>query len=195
MRPTRSTPSSCSRSGRPASSATRSFRTTTCSPVSDCRSSSSIDGRYRAYAEGLRPAPPDRTPRSRPPSRARLGCRLGRACLGQALSRSQIDRLQHGVDGPADGAARVAALLPVKPLESRTKPSRRDGRLGRRLHLTVANRTGWFVGAEDDAEFRNGDVDRAHRRREDAVVEQAATGAEHDRIRHQAEAVDELVLQ
>ncbi|MGA3218601.1 MAG: hypothetical protein ABSE77_05920 [Acidimicrobiales bacterium] len=58
----------------------------------------------------------------------------------------------------------------------------------------MANRTGWFVGAEDDAEIGNGEVDRAHRRREDAVVEQAATGAEHQRKRHQAEAVNELVL-
>ena len=41
----------------------------------------------------------------------------------------------------------------------------------------------------------DGEVDRAHRRRKDAVVEQAATGAEHQRIGHQAEAVDELVLQ
>jgi hypothetical protein len=59
----------------------------------------------------------------------------------------------------------------------------------------VANRTGWFVGAEDDAEIGHGEVDRAHRRREEAVVEQATTGAEHQRKRHQAEAVDELVLQ
>ena len=35
----------------------------------------------------------------------------------------------------------------------------------------------------------------AHRRRHDAVVEQATTGAEHQRKRHQTEAVDELVLQ
>lgn len=65
----------------------------------------------------------------------------------------------------------------------------------RRLHLAVANRTRWFVGAEDDAEFGYGEIDRAHRRWEKAVVEHAATGAEHHRKRHQAEAVDELLLQ
>ena len=30
---------------------------------------------------------------------------------------------------------------------------------------TVANGTGWLVGAEDDAEIGNGEVDQAHRRR------------------------------
>ena len=43
-----------------------------------------------------------------------------------------------------------------------------------KLHLTVVDRTGWFVGAEDDAEIGHGDVDWAHGLREDAVVEQAA---------------------
>ena len=62
-------------------------------------------------------------------------------------------------------------------------------------HLAVTNRTGWFVGAEDDAQIGHGEVDGAHGRREDAVVEQAATGAEHHRKRHEAEAVDQFVLQ
>jgi hypothetical protein len=48
-------------------------------------------------------------------------------------------------------------------------------------HLAVTNRTGWFVGAEDDATVGHGEVDGAHGRREDAVVEQAATGVEHHR--------------
>jgi hypothetical protein len=51
----------------------------------------------------------------------------------------------------------------------------------------VANRAGWFVGADDDTEIGHGEAGRAHRCREDAVVEQAATGAEHQRKRHQAE--------
>jgi len=63
------------------------------------------------------------------------------------------------------------------------------------LHLAVANRTDWFVSADDDAEIGQGDLDRAHRRREDPVVEQAATGAEHQRKCHQTEAVDKMVLQ
>jgi alpha-1,2-mannosyltransferase len=64
-----------------------------------------------------------------------------------------------------------------------------------RLHLAVENRTGWFVGADDDAEIGRGEADGAHRRREGAGVEQAATRTQHQGIRHQAEAVDELVLQ
>ena len=47
-----------------------------------------------------------------------------------------------------------------------------------------------MVGTEDDAEIGDPKVDGAHRRREDAVVEQAAAGTEHQRERHQAEAVD-----
>lgn len=43
-----------------------------------------------------------------------------------------------------------------------------------RLHLAVTNRTGWFVSADDDAEIGRGEFDRAHRCREDAVVEQTA---------------------
>jgi hypothetical protein len=66
---------------------------------------------------------------------------------------------------------------------------------GRQLHRTVANRTGWFVVADDNAEIGNGEFDRAHRRREGAVVEKAATGAANQRIRHQAETVNQLVLQ
>src|SRR5262249_25146420 len=64
----------------------------------------------------------------------------------------------------------------------------------RRLHLAVANRTGWFVGADDDAKIADSEVDGAHRHREDPGVEQAATGAEHQGKRHQAEAVHQLVL-
>ena len=65
----------------------------------------------------------------------------------------------------------------------------------RRLHLAVANRTDWFVGAEDEAEIGHREIDGPHGCRKHAVVEQAATGAEHQRKRHQAEAVDELVQQ
>src|SRR3546814_20877524 len=43
--------------------------------------------------------------------------------------------------------------------------------------------------------FRSFDVDSAHARREDAVFEQVAPGAEHQRERHQPEAVDEPVGQ
>src|SRR5437763_3875328 len=64
-----------------------------------------------------------------------------------------------------------------------------------RLHLPVVNRTGWFIGADDGPEVRGGEGDRTHRRGTDALVEQAATGAEHHRKGHEAEAVDELVLQ
>jgi len=83
----------------------------------------------------------------------------------------------------------------LRSLMQPDQPGAISTEFGRRLHLTVANRTGWFVGAEDDAKIGNGEVDRAHRRREDAVVEQAATGAEHHRERHQAEAIDEFGLQ
>ena len=62
-------------------------------------------------------------------------------------------------------------------------------------HLAVANRTGWFVGAEDDAQISHGEVDGVHRHRQDAVVEQAVTGAQYHRKRHEAEAVDQFVLQ
>ena len=83
----------------------------------------------------------------------------------------------------------------LRSLMQPDQPGAISTEFGRRLHLTVANRTGWFVGAEDDAKIGNGEVDRAHCRREDAVVEQAATGAEHHGERHQAEAIDEFVLQ
>jgi hypothetical protein len=63
------------------------------------------------------------------------------------------------------------------------------------LHVAVANGTNWFVGADDGAEIGHGEIDGAHRYRENAVVEQATTGPEHQWKRHQAEAVDELVLQ
>jgi hypothetical protein len=53
-----------------------------------------------------------------------------------------------------------------------------------RLHLAVANRTGWFVGADDNANIGCGEIDGAHRGREDPIVEQAATGAEHHGKRH-----------
>ena len=58
----------------------------------------------------------------------------------------------------------------------------------------MANRACWFVGAEDDAALGDGQVDRAIVG-DDAGVEQAATRAEHQRKRHQPEAVDEFVLQ
>ena len=42
--------------------------------------------------------------------------------------------------------------------------------------VAVANRTRWFVGAdEDDAGIGDLDADGAHRRRVDVLVEQAAT--------------------
>jgi hypothetical protein len=58
---------------------------------------------------------------------------------------------------------------------------RPDPAIPNRLHVTVADRAGWFVGADDDAEIGYGEVGQAHRRREDAVVEQAAAGPEHQR--------------
>src|SRR5579859_2608332 len=57
------------------------------------------------------------------------------------------------------------------------------------------NRAGWFVGAKDDAVTGHSKIHRPHRRRADAVVEQAPAGAEHQRERHQPETVDKLMLQ
>ena len=65
---------------------------------------------------------------------------------------------------------------------------------GRPLHLTVPNRSNRLVGAEDDANIGNGELHRAHRHGEDAVVEQAAARTEHDREGHQAEEIDEFIL-
>jgi len=45
----------------------------------------------------------------------------------------------------------------------------------------VSDRTGRLVVADDDATFGDGEVSGAHGRGEDAIVEQAAAGAEHDR--------------
>ncbi len=50
----------------------------------------------------------------------------------------------------------------------------------------MVDRAGGVVGADDDAETGHGEVARVHRCREGAVVEQAATGAEHPREGRQA---------
>src|SRR5215471_17644313 len=66
---------------------------------------------------------------------------------------------------------RLAVPEVLQPDEARVPPSWHGHH--RRLHLAAANRTRWFVDANDDAEIGHGQVDGAHRRREDAVVEQA----------------------
>ena len=45
-----------------------------------------------------------------------LGRGLGRGGVVEAGAGGQVDRLEHGVDGPADGGA-VAALLPRRLVE------------------------------------------------------------------------------
>ena len=59
----------------------------------------------------------------------------------------------------------------------------------------MADRTGWFVGREDGPNVGNGDVDGAHCHSENSIVEQAVTGPQHHRERHEAEPIDELVSQ
>lgn len=48
----------------------------------------------------------------------------------------------------------------LRSLMKPDQPGTISTEVGRRLRLTVANRTGWFVGAEDDAKIGNGEVDR-----------------------------------
>lgn len=62
-------------------------------------------------------------------------------------------------------------------------------------HLAVKHGASGFIGGEDRADVGCRDVGRAHGRGEDSVVEQAATGTEHERERDQAETVDESVRQ
>ena len=66
-----------------------------------------------------------------------LGRGLGRGRRLEAVAGGQVDRLQHGVDGPADGGA-VAALVPRRRVEVDARPWPGRGRRAARVVAPVA---------------------------------------------------------
>ncbi len=116
-----------------------------------------------------------------------LGCGLGRGGVVEAGAGGQVDRLEHGVDGPADGGA-VAALLPGRLVEvdaaawpgrARRRPGRarrrgpRSGRrpagAGRPGRPAPARPVRWPERARDAGRWRSGSPLRPPRREVGAV--------------------------
>ncbi len=112
--------------------------------------------------------------------RYRTSARSRTSSFGARATARMVSIEAGVVDRPADrdresGRHQTGACRHLRHSDGKS----RCGGLARfGLHLAVVNRAGWFVGAQDDAEVGHGELDRAHRCWEDAVVEQAATGAE-----------------